>query len=285
MDSRSSPAVKPSTCQPLSTSFLGGAVAGVSVDIALYPLDTLKTRLQSQYGFWNSGGFKGIYKGVGPTSIGSPLSGGLFFGTYEAVKKVLPAEIPEHYYPVVHMCSASFAEIVCCVVKVPMEIVKQRRQASYKNMSSIQILISAVKREGVYGLYRGYGSTVLRDIPFSVIEFPIWEWLKKTWKTKTQRELSAVEVAVCGAVAGGVAAALTTPLDVVKTQIMLSENVSARHTTSPSISSFMRSIYRQHGFTRLFAGFVPRITMIMLGGGIFFGVYDESCKLVNQHVS
>lgn len=43
--------------------------------MALYPLDTLKTRLQSQYGFWNSGGFKGIYKGIGPTSIGSPLSG------------------------------------------------------------------------------------------------------------------------------------------------------------------------------------------------------------------
>lgn len=91
---------------------------------------------------------------------------------------------------------------MCCVVKVPMEIVKQRRQASLKNMSSIQILFSAVKREGVYGLYRGYGSTVLRDIPFSVIEFPIWEWLKKTWKMKTSRELNAIEVAVCGAVAG-----------------------------------------------------------------------------------
>ena len=83
-----------------------------------------------------------------------------------------------------------------------MEIVKQRRQASFKNMSSIQILISAVRREGVYGLYRGYSSTVLRDIPFSIIEFPVWEWLKKRWSAKMRRELNAVEVAVCGAVAG-----------------------------------------------------------------------------------
>lgn len=88
------------------------------------------------------------------------------------------------------------------MVKVPMEIVKQRRQASRKNLSSIEILFSAVKREGVYGLYRGYGSTVLRDIPFSMIEFPIWEWFKKTWKMKVKRELNAVEVATCGAVAG-----------------------------------------------------------------------------------
>ena len=42
-------------------------------------------------------------------------AGGLFFGTYEAVKKVLPDEIPEYYYPAVHMCSASFAEIVSAI--------------------------------------------------------------------------------------------------------------------------------------------------------------------------
>lgn len=55
--------------------FQGGAVAGMSVDIALFPLDTLKTRLQSQHGFRKSGGFSGIYRGVGPTGLISPVSG------------------------------------------------------------------------------------------------------------------------------------------------------------------------------------------------------------------
>lgn len=43
--------------------FQAGAIAGLSVDVALYPLDTLKTRLQSQHGFYKSGGFSGVYRG------------------------------------------------------------------------------------------------------------------------------------------------------------------------------------------------------------------------------
>lgn len=49
----------------------GGGVAGFVVDIVLYPLDTLKTRLQAAQGFTKAGGFKGVYKGIGPQAIGS----------------------------------------------------------------------------------------------------------------------------------------------------------------------------------------------------------------------
>lgn len=47
----------------------------MSVDMALFPLDTLKTRLQSQAGFWSSGGFSGIYRGIGPAFVGSAPNG------------------------------------------------------------------------------------------------------------------------------------------------------------------------------------------------------------------
>lgn len=48
-----------------------GGVAGVCVDLILFPLDTVKTRLQSPQGFWKAGGFRGIYAGVPSTAIGS----------------------------------------------------------------------------------------------------------------------------------------------------------------------------------------------------------------------
>ena len=47
----------------------------MTVDIVLFPLDTVKTRLQSKSGFRASGGFRGIYSGILPTAVGSAPSG------------------------------------------------------------------------------------------------------------------------------------------------------------------------------------------------------------------
>ncbi|POR35685.1 Mitochondrial S-adenosylmethionine transporter, partial [Tolypocladium paradoxum] len=54
-----------STQPPFQSALLAGALAGTTVDLSLFPLDTLKTRLQSSAGFFPSGGFAGIYRGVG----------------------------------------------------------------------------------------------------------------------------------------------------------------------------------------------------------------------------
>jgi solute carrier family 25 S-adenosylmethionine transporter 26 len=40
-----------------------------------FPLDTIKTRVQSSQGFWTSGGFKGVYRGVGSVGLGSAPGG------------------------------------------------------------------------------------------------------------------------------------------------------------------------------------------------------------------
>ena len=37
-------------------------------------------------------------------------------------------------------------------------------------------------REGTRGLFAGYGSFLLRDLPFDAIEFVAYEQLKKTYK-------------------------------------------------------------------------------------------------------
>lgn len=55
-----------------------GGGAGLCVDIALFPLDTVKTRLQSPAGFRQAGGVRGIYAGIGSVAVGS-VPGGLLF--------------------------------------------------------------------------------------------------------------------------------------------------------------------------------------------------------------
>lgn len=251
------------------------------MDVALFPIDTVKTRLQSERGFWRSGGFSGIYKGLGPAAAGSSPTAALFFVTYESVKSVLSHHTTKDQAPFVHMAAASCGEIVACLIRVPVEIAKQRRQALLvkSDVSSIELLWQAYKQEGIRkGVYRGFGTTIMREVPFSFIQFPLWEYLKLQWEPTTGLPLTPISVAVCGAVAGGIAAGLTTPLDVIKTRIMLAE----AGTKNTSIPKLVRSIYKERGVKGLFAGFVPRVLWITLGGAIFFGFYDLTTRFLRK---
>ena len=76
-------------------------------------------------------------------------------------------------------------------------------------------------REGLQGFYRGFGATVGREVPFACIQMPLLEHSKLWWASTRGEPLAPAHVALCGSLCGGVSAALTTPLDVVKTRLML----------------------------------------------------------------
>ncbi|KAG9096659.1 S-adenosylmethionine transporter [Ceratobasidium sp. 370] len=66
----------PQHAQPSFTqALLAGGLAGTSVDLLFFPIDTIKTRLQSSQGFLKAGGFNGIYRGVGSVVVGSAPGG------------------------------------------------------------------------------------------------------------------------------------------------------------------------------------------------------------------
>ena len=109
---------------------------------------------------------------------------------------------------------------------MPIEVVKQRAQASRK--ASLNILKQTYQEAGLGGLYRGYFTTVCREVPFALLQFPIWEQLKKrACLYRDVKQLNAVDSALCGAVSGALAGALTTPMDVAKTRIILAERNDA----------------------------------------------------------
>lgn len=264
------------------SSLISGGVAGLVVDIVLFPIDTIKTRLQSERGFLRSGGFRGIYKGLAPAAAGSAPTAALFFCTYDGLKSHLGKWASQGQQPYVHMISAASAEVVACLIRVPVEIAKQRRQAlSLKyGTTSLEIWYNAVKTEGFRrGLYRGFGTTIMREVPFSFIQFPLWEYFKLNWTAVTGTALTPLSVAICGAVAGGIAAGLTTPLDVAKTRIILADEHIANRS---NIFNILHGILRERGVKGIFAGFVPRVLWITLGGAIFFGFYDLTSRILNS---
>uniref|UniRef100_A0A3Q2D806 Mitochondrial S-adenosylmethionine carrier protein n=1 Tax=Cyprinodon variegatus TaxID=28743 RepID=A0A3Q2D806_CYPVA len=236
-------------------SLVAGGCAGMCADLTLFPLDTIKTRLQSQQGFHKAGGFRGIYAGVPSAAVGSFPNAAAFFVTYEYTKSLLgisAAFAAPHAAPVSHMLAASLGEIVACLIRVPTEVVKQRTQAS-PSSTTYNMLLATLKEEGVRGLYRGYGSTVLRET---------------LWSRRQGHTLHSWQSAVCA-----VAAFVTTPLDVAKTRIMLAKAGSA--TASGSIPTVLYDVWRSKGLPGLFAGSIPRIAFISVGGFIFLGAYEK----------
>ncbi|GAB1313384.1 S-adenosylmethionine transporter [Madurella fahalii] len=302
---------------PFQTALVAGALAGTTVDLSLFPLDTLKTRLQSAQGFFAAGGFRGIYRGVGSAVVGSAPGAAFFFCTYEATKGFLggagrPASSDWTSHAATHMVAASLGEIAACAVRVPTEVVKQRAQAGQHGGSSLSSLLHILRQRpavGVAGvwreLYRGWGITVMREVPFTVLQFPLWEALKAWGRERRVRtgrglfgdihvhptsskkdngggvgggglsEVSAVESGFYGSIAGGVAAGVTTPLDVLKTRVMLSSQ-------RESMVRIARSILQEHGVRPFFAGIGPRVMWISIGGAIFLGSYQWAVNALEE---
>ena len=203
--------------------FFAGALSGLTVDVCLFPLDTIKTRLQSQQGFTKAGGFKSVYRGLLPVLIGSMPSAGLFFAVYDHLEA-----------PVV--VRSALGEMAACIIRVPVDNFKMNRQ---------------VQQQRTF-LFRGFWMTIFRDVPFAIIQFSIFEYLKK--------ENSLL---MASASAGVLAAIVTTPLDVIRTRVILSKQ---------TLRDASVQLYREGGF---FKGLLPRTCWIGLGGFIFLGVHDQ----------
>lgn len=224
---------------------------------------------------------------MGSAALGAAPGAALFFVTYEWVK-----ESVRHSYglkrsgewsePVTHMLAASAGEVAACAVRVPTEVVKQRAQAlEYKSsVSALSAILRQRSEIGMFGvwreLYRGWNVTIMREVPFTIVQFPLWEALKN-WRQRTtlKQEVSALDSAVFGSFSGAVAAGLTTPLDVLKTRLMLSREKIGTLT-------MLSKILRDSGFGAFFSGIGPRIIWISAGGFVFLGSYQWAYNTLDR---
>lgn len=84
-----------------------------------------------------------------------------------------------------------------------------------------------MRTEGASALFYGYQATLVRDLPFSALQFMFWEQFRD-WAIQWNgsRELGTPLEFLTGAAGGGLAGAMTCPLDVVKTRLQTQVNAS-----------------------------------------------------------
>lgn len=187
-----------------------------------------------------------------------------------------------------HMTAASLGEAAACLVRVPTEVIKAKMQTASKGDATLTGTIRLVLTEERHGplgfvtggLYRGFGITLMREVPFAIIQFPLYEEFKVVWANEWRggTPVTPVQAAACGSVSGGIAAALTTPLDVLKTRLMLGVDKSGKAYTSAT--DVLQRTISQEGAAALFSGVQPRVMWISIGGFVFFGAYEGFRRVV-----
>ncbi|KAL2133135.1 hypothetical protein VTI74DRAFT_2867 [Chaetomium olivicolor] len=180
-----------------------GAIAAFTVDVLVYPLDTIKTRYQSQ-GYLNPAGelssvkrvplqvLRGLYQGIGSVVLATLPAAATFFASYESAKPlftyVLPTATPG---PAIHALASASAEMASCFVLTPAEVIKQNAQvlrrtgSSLGHSSSLEAFRMLQHSEAGIGrtLWRGYAALVARNLPFTATQFPMFEFVRgRLWK-------------------------------------------------------------------------------------------------------
>lgn len=280
----------------------------------MHGLDTLKNRQQG-YAHWNDSlstgrhlwqvvkqeGFcRGLYSGYSAAILGSLPTCAVFFGCYESLKRWLIGH---------EMCNATVSHLVaglvgdgmCSVIYVPTEVVKTRLQlqgrfnnpfnkhVSYNYRHLSDAFATIYRQEGLSALFLGYRATLLRDMPFSALQFAFYEQFR-SWAIQYEnkstnggslvRPLSITSELATGAVAGGLAGLLTTPLDVIKTRLQTQTQPQQTNTRRHTVHTFW-SLYHTEGTAALWRGLTPRVLWCGLQSSVMLLLYQELLFAIN----
>ncbi|CAK9174214.1 unnamed protein product [Ilex paraguariensis] len=215
---------------------IAGFVAGMVEHMAMFPVDTIKTRMQALgscpiksmgirqaiQSILNSEGPAGLYRGIGAMALGAGPAHAVYFSVYEYCKKTFSGGNPNN--PVVHAVSGVFATVASDAVFTPMDVVKQRLQLGNSPYRGVLDCVRRVLREeGIKAFYASYKTTVIMNAPYTAVHFASYEAVKRGLMEVSPKSASD-ERLVVHATAGALAAVVTTPLDAVKTQLQCQVN-------------------------------------------------------------
>ncbi len=164
----------------------------------------------------NEGGPRALYRGISANLVGVTPEKAIKLAANDYFRGVLRGNKPK--ITLVEEMAAGAGAGFCQVIATnPMEITKIKLQLAAQSGKPGN-LGAALSELGLKGLYKGTPATLARDIPFSMVFFALSARIKVALQDK-QGKVSFGNNVLAGLLAGGFAAALTTPFDVVKTRI------------------------------------------------------------------
>ena len=239
-----------------TTHVVAGSFAGLAEHVSIFPLDTLKTQVQcekcgsiSPMQTWNCAsrivkreGIFRLWRGVSAMFIGCIPAHAAYFSIFESMKKATGADGQGHHPLAAAACGAT-AAFSHDLFMTPFDTVKQRMQLGYyKNIK--HCFESVAAREGVRAFYISLPTTLAMNLPFGMIMVAVNESARKFLSSRgtgdgdSHGRVTVAHSMIAGSIAGAVAAAATTPLDIIKTRL---QTQNLEPCPSPATSASMVS--------------------------------------------
>ncbi|MFS8032742.1 putative mitochondrial carrier protein [Helianthus anomalus] len=136
--------------------------------------------------------------------------------------------------------------------------------------------------EGVLGLYKGLGPTLLGVGPSIAISFSVYETLRTYWKSHRPNDSTVMVSLACGSLSGIASSTATFPLDLVRRRKQL-EGVGGRaRVYNSGLLGTLGQIIRTEGLRGLYRGILPEYYKVVPGVGIVFMTYETLKKLLSE---
>ncbi|XP_035036016.1 probable mitochondrial glutathione transporter SLC25A39 isoform X1 [Hippoglossus stenolepis] len=224
-------------------------------------------------------GLRSLWSGLPPTLVMAVPATVIYFTCYDQLRHFLTFGLgfQGSHVPLV---AGGLARLGAVTVISPLELIRTKMQSRRQPYSELRACIrSAVAQDGLLSLWRGWGPTILRDVPFSGLYWFNYELLKVQLCEQSGRSQANFPISfTAGAVSGAIAGILTLPFDVVKTrrQIQLGEmdTLGGPLTKTSSTWHMMKKIWVEVGYRGLFAGFMPRVIKVAPACAIMISTYE-----------
>jgi ornithine carrier protein len=174
---------------------LSGAIAGSTVSAVLTPVELIKCKIQMHGNLYKgtfdciaktirSTGLSGLYKGHAATFARESFGGAAWFGVYEyTCRRLSPDGHKDSLAAPYLMFAGALSGIAYNTVLFPADVVKSQIQAENStDRNYFRRLRALYATEGIRGLYRGYGITIVRAIPANAIILASFELANRTLK-------------------------------------------------------------------------------------------------------
>ncbi|PRQ51460.1 putative mitochondrial carrier protein [Rosa chinensis] len=266
-------------------------------------------------------GFRALYRGFGTSLMGTVPARALYMAALEITKSNVGAATVRLGFSessaaaIANAVAGLSAAMAAQLVWTPIDVVSQRlmvqggvnpnpnakfpKASSCKYVNGYDAFRKILRSDGPRGLYRGFGISILTYAPsnavwwasYSVAQRMVWRGVgyysckSNEDGVNTYRPDSKTIMAVQGAsaaMAGGVSALITMPLDTVKTRLqVLDGDDNGRR--GPGIGQTVRNLVKEGGWMACYRGLGPRWASMSISATTMITTYEFLKRLSTKN--